>query len=592
MERVKVNKEEMDNKWALPKFHMERGIYIPPREATDTINYSDGIEVENYILTAIKNADDISYDSPTLMHAVKDWPSYYHLGIGRANILRALDLSTNIEVLEFGSGCGAVTRYLGENFELVNSIEGSPLRARITRERCRDLGNVKVFCSNFEHIKFDPTYDVVTLIGVLEYAPKYFLEPTDADEPCLSLLKVAKTALKEDGILIIAIENKIGVKYWGGYPEEHTGEVFDSIHGYPEKQGPITFSKKEIRALLEAAGFPNISFYYCFPDYKFASTLISDIGDEKGFYLHNWIDVPFASYNLPRTYTFHEGLVIKTLSESGLLREFANSFLIVASQSDTHIISQPEWIAKRFSIRRRREFQCVTTLRIKPKIYVGKERISHNREDYIVRNNNIEVKHRIADSPWYEGDLMSFDMFKMLFSRDFKSNILKMLKEYYRELIGRFYTGIDDEEGFPLLQGNSVDFIFRNMISEEKGEPIYIDNEWYVAGYIPADYVMYRCIATDIIGAQYPWIRKKVRNTDKFTIELIKSFFPSYGNHRHNRNKVLEESFQKLVTGGLNEIILMREFQFLRKVIAWNLTKKIWIKLPEGAKLKIRKLVS
>ena len=35
------------------------------------------------------------------------------------------------------------------------------------------LENVKVICSNIEAIKFENKFDVVTLIGVFEYTPKY-----------------------------------------------------------------------------------------------------------------------------------------------------------------------------------------------------------------------------------------------------------------------------------------------------------------------------------------------------------------------------------------------------------------------------------
>lgn len=592
MKEIKINKEETDPKWRLSEFqyNKEIGIYLPPKKGIYTINYSDGIKIENYILKSIINAKDISDDSDELMRMVKDWPTYYHLGIGRSNILKSLDISYDANVLELGSGCGAITRYLGENFKSVDSIEGSLLRARIARERCRNLKNVRIFCSNFRYIRFDPDYDIVTLIGVLEYAPIYFRNQQNSKEACLSLLKLAKTALKPDGILIIAIENKIGLKYWSGCPEDHTGKIFDSIYGYPAGRGPITFSKKEIDTLLKTAGFFNISFYYCFPDYKFASTIISDIGDEKDFYLHNWIEVPFTSYNISRIYTFHEGLVIKTLSEAGLLREFANSFLIVASQGVSSIIRQPDWVVKRFSMKRRKEFRSITTLKIKPTLYIEKKRLAGSNIEYSIAKDKIKIKHRVADSSWYKGDLIIFDIYKGLFENNFKNKILEVLKIYYQELMNKYYVGVKDEEEYPLLRGDSFDFIFRNIIKEKK-KLIFIDNEWCVDGYIPVDYVMYRAITIDIIGSQNYWIRKRIKNVDKFTIELIKFFFPKYENKRHIKNKMMEDFFQDLISGGLNPIF-SKKIQFLKKnKIIWILVKNIWNRLPENIKNKVRKWI-
>ncbi|MFH1209892.1 MAG: hypothetical protein V1663_03835, partial [archaeon] len=47
-----------------------------------------------------------------------------------------------------------------------------------------------------------------------EYAP-IFYSPDDhpSDEACLAMLKHAMTALKDDGCLIIAIENKFGFNF-------------------------------------------------------------------------------------------------------------------------------------------------------------------------------------------------------------------------------------------------------------------------------------------------------------------------------------------------------------------------------------------
>lgn len=588
MTGVKVNK-----KWRLSEFQYDEksGVYVIPHPEKYTIDYSDGFRVENYILETIKKAKDISDNSEELMRAVKDWPSYYHLGIGRSNILRALELPHNARVLELGSGCGALTRYLGENFKSVDAIEGSLLRAQIARERCRDLSNVRIFASNFKYIEFEPVYDIVTLIGVLEYAPIYFSDRDNPKDACIDLLKLAKSALKPDGILILAIENKVGIKYWSGCPEDHTGKIFDSIHGYPVNPSPITFSKKEIETLLKKAGFSDISFYYCFPDYKFASTILSDVGDENEFYLHNWIEIPFSSYPYIRDYTFHEGLAIKTLSEAGLLREFANSFLIVASPSKG-VINQPDWIAKRFSVKRRKQLQCVTTLKIRPKVYIEKRRLFENSNEIIITNDTLKVKHRVANSPWHEGDLMIFDVFKAFFEQDFKKKILKLLNVYYQELINKYYTGINDKEGYPLLRGDSIDFIFRNIIKNKMGL-VGIDTEWSVVGYIPADYVVYRAITIDIIGSQYSWIKDKIKNKDKFTIDLMKNLFPNYNRSRHNKNKQLEKSFQNIVADNLTPAILPRKIQFLRKnKVIWNLGRRVWHILPKSIKFKINKFIS
>ena len=70
-------------------------------------------------------------------------------------------------VLEVGCGCGAITRFLGENFDDVVSVEGSLNRARLARLRTRDLPGVTILCAPFQEIRFSRKFDVVFCITQL-----------------------------------------------------------------------------------------------------------------------------------------------------------------------------------------------------------------------------------------------------------------------------------------------------------------------------------------------------------------------------------------------------------------------------------------
>lgn len=76
--------------------------------------------------------------------------------------------------------------------------------------------------------------------------------------------------LKEDGKLLIAIENKFGLKYWAGSREDHTGKFFDGLEGYIDTDSKVrTFSKEALKKIITDAGYGRAEFYYPFPDYKF-----------------------------------------------------------------------------------------------------------------------------------------------------------------------------------------------------------------------------------------------------------------------------------------------------------------------------------
>src|SRR5262249_39559638 len=151
---------------------------------------------------AVKAADDVTDNASALKAFTSDWPSYYHLAPGRSNAIRALELPRDIKIIELGAGCGAVTRYLGEQHQTVHSLEGSPRRAAICRERCRNLPNVNVYVADFSNLIPEPEYDVVLLNGVLEYAPSFFKENI-ATDPVNALVQFAKSLLKPGGIVVI-----------------------------------------------------------------------------------------------------------------------------------------------------------------------------------------------------------------------------------------------------------------------------------------------------------------------------------------------------------------------------------------------------
>ena len=135
------------------------------------IAYNDGDEIENRIATIVNSSRDVSVFSEELHAKITDWPSTYHLSFKRSNLLRPFkERLSHADVLEIGAGCGAITRFLGESGANVLALEGSPRRAAIARSRTRDLDNVTVLSDAFENFKSDKKFDVITLIGVLEYA--------------------------------------------------------------------------------------------------------------------------------------------------------------------------------------------------------------------------------------------------------------------------------------------------------------------------------------------------------------------------------------------------------------------------------------
>lgn len=286
--------------------------------------YNDGDDIENYILSIYK-------DNPTekeieeILISNNSWAVQYHLSPDRKNLLSWVDFKKNSSILEVGAGCGAVTGVFLENNLDVTAVELTKRRANIIRERYKDKKNLTVIDGNIHEQKITKKFDYLTLIGVLEYAGRF----TKGDSPFQTMLEENRGFLKKGGEIIIAIENKLGLKYWRGAPEDHTNRIFDGIEGYPNYDGIRTFSRKELIELLQKAGFKDIRFYYPLPDYKFCYEIFSD--DYVPNARHRVTPSLFPSPHPSQSYSlFNEQYVAESLQDAGLFKDFANSFLVFA----------------------------------------------------------------------------------------------------------------------------------------------------------------------------------------------------------------------------------------------------------------------
>lgn len=280
--------------------------------------YSEG-EVEDELLEIVKNHKKSEFHKIIMERG--QWSVLYHLSEVRGNILSWID-RTEGKVLEIGSGCGAITGTIAGKFKKVDCVELSKRRSLINAYRNRDADNISIKVGNFQDIEssLDRDYDAVTLIGVLEYAELY-INSKDAYRDFLNMI-LGK--LKCGGKLYIAIENKLGLKYFAGSLEDHLAKYYVGIEGYPFTNGVRTFSKKELQKMLdENESIAGYRFMYPYPDYKLPRMIYTDEYQPTGKELD--INHSVSGYKLK---TFDEQRVFEQLINEGLFTEFSNSFLL------------------------------------------------------------------------------------------------------------------------------------------------------------------------------------------------------------------------------------------------------------------------
>ena len=285
--------------------------------------YCDGA-VEDEILEITRNYSEIEFQK--IIEEKKSWPVLYHLSCQRENIVEFLPISKADRVLEVGSGCGAITGALSKKAGSVTCVDLSKKRSMINAYRHDECENVTIHVGNFKDIEPDlpADYTYICLIGVFEYGQSYI----GGDKPFVEFLNILKKHLAPGGRIVIAIENKYGLKYFAGCMEDHLGTYFSGIENYASGGGVRTFSRQGLEAIFAECGVEKYHFYYPYPDYKFMTTVYSD----KRLPGMGELTNNLRNFDRNRMLLFNEKNAFDGLVKDGLFPVFSNSYLIVLGE--------------------------------------------------------------------------------------------------------------------------------------------------------------------------------------------------------------------------------------------------------------------
>jgi SAM-dependent methyltransferase len=465
------------------------GVWSRPERAP--FSYSDGDDSEDYLLRVMREEADRSCASDGLPGRIVDWPSEYHLSPHRYNLLRPLQVTPATRVLEIGAGCGALTRWLGERGARVLALEGSARRAAITAARCRDLPNVTVCAEDFQHFDAPGEFDLVTLVGVLEYAPVIF----GGDDPVGRCLGMARTRLAAGGSLALAIENRLGLKYFNGCSEDHTGRPFDSINDLYPPRACRTFGRRELTQHLRRAGFTRIDGLYPFPDYKLPRCIVGDraLAEEDLDVGQIISQYPARDYTGKGLRLFNEGLAWRSVAANGLVQDMANSFLLIAGASGA-VPLDGDWLLSLFATDRRACFRTHTRFARAPGggIEVAKQRL-HPRRDPVPGPLRFCDRGAQAYAP---GERLSDGLAPLSFHADAYARYLAYLRRYLEAV-----RGLAGEEGAGSVAGEFIDCIPPNLVNDGAGGFRFIDAEWAADGRVAVGYMAFRAVIHDLARA-------------------------------------------------------------------------------------------
>ena len=489
--------------------------------SSSKITWRDG--AEDRMKSILLSTDDRSTASDFLASHITDWPSRYHLDRRRTNILRPINFDKSLRVLDVGAGTGVMSRYVAERGARVVALEGDSMRAELASLRCEGL-NVDVQCRSVEDFDDAEGFDLILVIGVLEYANNH-------PDGSSGFLEKLSQLLNPDGALVIAIENQMGLAYWMGANEDHLNEPWVGLEGYVSTDSVKTFSKPALSSLLANAGFKHQNWLYPFPDYKLPLTILSDLAymeNDRVDLIDQLVGSPVDRSRSGILPFFDTRALHRQVIDSDMGQDMSNSFLVICRLNESKSILDEDVIAWRFSGDRKKDFLGVRQVTVED----GTRKINRkpayenisSGSSWLIQKNNESPAEKYVSGPNLEQ--LALKSLREGNLKDFES-LLSMFDDW---LTLNTCTPPADSEMHPFLADLSsevlgegfIDCSFDNLVFED-GTLKLIDDEWSASCGVNVDLVIARAmhkLSHSVIqsGCKLPW-------SSNMTIEHLNNKF-------------------------------------------------------------------
>ncbi len=439
-----------------------------------------GQEYEN-ILEKIVKCDDEDYSKTLKVNdSIKDILALSEI---RENILNWYKFKENCKILELNANYGELTGLLCQKANNIISIESSKRCAELIAKRYEQKENIEVIVADYKKVEFQEKFDYIVIVGIVENLENE--------------IEYAKKYIRNDGKIIIAVNNKYGMKAWTTVREEEN--IINNSKN--------TISKKKLDRILNGLKY---RYYFPLPNYYMPNIIYSENSMPNVENIYRDITYKDREVNFRET----EGYRSIIEDDSSVFVNYANSFLIEASMSDLET-NKIEFVT--FSNMKKDEYRIKT---IVEKDFVYKTAVNYKANDHI--NNikkNIDLMNNIG--------IMNLDKYEnnTIISKFCTENKLedKMLSLYINEgldclteeiikykkylieklekieninenVFDKYNVKYDENiiNDLTFVKHGFWDLIFQNCFVINN-QYYFFDQEWYEEN-IPVEYIIYRAI--------------------------------------------------------------------------------------------------
>ena len=433
----------------------------------------------------------------------------YHLSSSSQNILNWYPFKETDTVLEIGGNLGNLTEVFINKCKDITTIEPNFEKAKTISKRYKDAQNLEIIVGNFSKIQLEKKFDYIILIGSVPRVK----EIMGQDMKLNQMIQKLEKFLSENGKFLIAVDNKFGLRYFVGNPENILNKKFESIIGYNNEPEKIeTFTKSRLERKLKEIGY-NTNFYYPLPDYKLPNVIFTD----KQLPKYNSVDKYNPYYLENSTIIMNEIDVFREILKNNeeMFTFFTNSFLVEASKKLEPI--KYKYIS--FNNMRKQEYRLITKIADE---YVEKEVVNQQANEHYenIKENIRQLQNKDIKTVDYEIDgkiqskyinqelLLNNVITKALEENNLEQveNVMNQYiqtlninsyqeQNYEKTVFGKYGIEAEDKEIIKNLHFQKRglwDMTFKNCFYID-GELYFFDQEW-AEDDLPTEYILYRSI--------------------------------------------------------------------------------------------------
>lgn len=321
----------------------------------------------------------------------------------------------------------------------------------------------------------------------------------------------ARHRIGHDGVVLLALPNRFGLRFWAGCPEPATGRLFTTLAG-PDETGATGqgrfVSRRELVLALDRTGLEALEWYIAVPDPHETGTSGSLLSEHLVAAAPDlaadlaWAR-PSADRQRPRLDLFAEALVGRELARAGLFMEFGSHFLVAAA-SKRGRASESTWPRLRprpreagwhYAAGRREPIETVFEL---------------GPEGVLVTKRRLDASRPVdlGEFRWTPGPrapLALGEPFRLRLQADLATprgaQFLEDLDAFFAAAAQRFRPA-----GEGRFNGEALDALVTNATRTSDGEFHYFDLEWCAQGGVPVSWWILRNVAAclEMFGPRLP----------------------------------------------------------------------------------------